>query len=101
MSYFHGDKLGKVIFEEYLDFIREMPCVACGRKGPSDPDHIQARGTGSHKQVDFFALPMCRKCHTERGQLGNEKFMAKHGIENLWREVARNMVKFLTQGAQI
>jgi hypothetical protein len=39
---------------------------------------------------------MCRKCHTERHALSDEKFMAKHGIDNLWREVARNIVRFLT-----
>ena len=90
---------GKVVDEDYLDFIRRQPCVGCGKAGPSDPDHLSARGWRESKRVDWYAIPMCRTCHVERGQVGNWKFETKHGVE-LWREVARYMVRYLTGGTQ-
>lgn len=74
----------KVINEAYLAWIRQRPCVACG-KAPVDADHLKARGFGEGKRNDLTALPMCRKCHIERGQIGNEKFQIKHRID-LWEE---------------
>lgn len=82
----------KILCPEFLDFIRQKPCAACGRIGPSDPDHLSARGMGSGKRNDFLCLPLCRNCHVERGY-GNEKFEAKWRI-NLWQQVTMNVVEF-------
>ena len=85
----------KVISEEYLDYIRAKPCTACGKR-PVDPDHIKARGWESAKRVDVFALPMCREHHSERGQIGNQKFEVRHDL-NLWRCVAELMCEFFIE----
>lgn len=76
----------KIIDERYLDYIRSLPCLIHQSRKPSDPDHLKARGTEEHKRNDYSALPFCRECHTEREQIGDEKFEAKYNV-NLWEEV--------------
>ena len=89
---------GKVVCPEYLDFIRGKSCLVstCRRPPPSDPDHLRARGSGSAKQNDFTAIPLCRMHHAMRHQIGNEKFEERFMI-NLWREVFELAVDFLIQ----
>ena len=77
----------KIIDEGYLAYIRKLPCLACLKPGPSDPDHVIARGWREAKRNDYSAIPLCRKCHHEFGQVGNEKFCRNHGIQNLWEEI--------------
>ena len=83
----------KVLCPEYLDFIRQKPCCACGRIGPSDADHLSARGMGSGKRNDFFCIPLCRQCHSMRGQVGNLKFEVRWNLD-LWHEAAMNVIEF-------
>lgn len=48
----------------YLAFVRQLPCVWCGRRGPSDAAHmpVGARGMG-FKAPDRNVVPLCRPCH--------------------------------------
>ncbi|HEX5413949.1 MAG TPA: hypothetical protein VFZ27_19065 [Terriglobia bacterium] len=55
---------------EYLAFIRARPCSLSGHP-VSDPHHAIKRlrgmseaGLGT-KGPDYFAIPMCRRCHRE------------------------------------
>lgn len=84
----------KFILPEYLDFIRTKPCVACGKRAPTDPDHLIARGWREGKRLDLFTLPLCRKCHSQRHQWGNQKFQ-EHWQLNLWEQVARLMAEYM------
>lgn len=70
--------------EDYLDYIRSLPCIVCGASPPSDPNHIQTVGAGGS---DYGTLPMCRRCHDEFHRTFLYEFEAKHQI-NCWREVA-------------
>ena len=74
---------------EYLDYIREKPCLVCGSQ-PCDPDHLEARGMGgaTTKMKDLSCVPLCRIHHTERHQFGNQKFEKEYSI-NLWKENSR------------
>lgn len=64
----------------HLASIRKMPCLVCGRPGPSDPAHIRSasrqygkRLTGlGEKPSDQWVLPMCRRCHEDQHRWGNE-----------------------------
>lgn len=55
----------------YLAYVRTLPCLVCGRPGPSDPAHIRAaaplygkRYTGKgEKPDDKWVLPLCRREH--------------------------------------
>ncbi len=82
----------KIRCPAYRAFIRVKPCCVCGRK-PVDCDHLKARGFGSGKQNDLTGIPLCRQHHSERGQIGSEKFEAKHHI-NLWQVATMFLIEF-------
>lgn len=84
----------KIVCERYLDFIRDKPCCVCGRPGPSDPDHLKARGGGSGKRNDFTAVPLCRPHHSIRQARGTASFDAEHNT-NLYQEAMWMMIEFL------
>ena len=56
---------------------RTLPCVACGRRPPSDPHHVLSRGAGG-KDADTCSL--CRRCHDLLGSIGQETFEKRFGI---------------------
>jgi hypothetical protein len=58
-------KSGRKLWPEYLDAVRTLDCYACGRPGPSDPDHQGPRPYG-RKTDDDTAVPLCRMCHRWR-----------------------------------
>ena len=74
----------KTVDEDYLDFVRSLPCLVCGRK-PSDPDHLIARGWREPKRNDLSAVPLCREHHAKRQSMGTAAFNERHRID-LWRE---------------
>lgn len=82
-----------ILCPRYLEWIKRFPCLVCNAL-PVDPDHLQARGFGSAKQVDFFAVPLCRTHHTNRHDWGNRKFEDTYAVD-LWREAARFEALFL------
>ena len=49
---------------EYLDYVREHPCISCNAPGPSEPHHFM-RGAGGlgMKVDDTHTVPLCRRCH--------------------------------------
>ena len=85
-------KDSKIICSDYLDFIRSQPCLVC-MMTVTDPDHIMARGRGEAKRMDFCCVPLCRKHHSERGQIGDAEFETKYDI-NLWKEALFLVTEF-------
>lgn len=53
---------GRLKSSPFLDWVRRLPCLHCGRPGPSDPHHEGKRGVGQ-KAHDTLAVPLCRLCH--------------------------------------
>lgn len=54
---------------EYLDWLRTLPCAACGRQ-PAEAHHLKgdpemARCGVSLRASDFLAMPLCRACHSD------------------------------------
>lgn len=60
----------------YLDYIKTLPCVICGRR-PTDPSHIRTRKSGG-SDLPHNVFPKCRKHHVEFGQIGNTRFLEKY-----------------------
>lgn len=87
--------MSKIISDEYLDFVRAKPCLVSGKR-PVDADHLSARGFGSGKRNDFTAVPLQRKYHSERHQIGDEKFQVKYNL-NLWRCCAELLCEFFLE----
>ncbi len=82
----------KILCPEYRAFIHSKPCCECGGK-PVHFDHLKARGFGAGKQNDLTGIPLCWLHHSERHQIGNEKFEAKHHI-NLWHVATMLLTEF-------
>jgi len=60
--------------KDHLRFVRQQPCLVCGRK-PCDAHHIrfvQPRALGQ-KVSDEFAVPLCRLHHRAVHRIGDER----------------------------
>ncbi len=62
-------------------------CLACCRRGPVDPHHLQhgvtARGFGM-RAPDAHVVPLCRRCHDALHALGSRRepeFFLDHGLQ--------------------
>lgn len=66
---------------DYLDWIKTQPCECC-QQPSDDPHHLIGWGQGgmATKAHDIFAIPLCRKHHTE---LHNDRltFERKYGSQ--------------------
>lgn len=63
--------------ESHLRRVREMSCAIC-HSPESDPDHLQLKSQGRN---DYSCIPLCRKHHRERHDLGNQQFQEKYRID--------------------
>lgn len=77
----------RYVSEAYKVFIREQPCLICGRR--AEPHHQVSRGAGGS---DLDCLPFCRKHHTQVEQMGKTKFHAAYTEEE---EILRDQVRLL------
>jgi hypothetical protein len=58
----------------HLKFVASQPCLVCGRS-PADAHHLrftQPRAMG-RKVSDEFVVPLCRSCHRQNHQVGDER----------------------------
>jgi len=46
--------------DDYLMFVRGLPCYICNTDPPSDPHHVEQ---GTTKGSDGSCIPLCRECH--------------------------------------
>lgn len=61
----------------YLAWVRRLPCLGCGRGGPSDAHHewLDASDHGvGFRAPDHQALPLCRRCHRRRTDGSRDAF---------------------------
>lgn len=49
----------------HLERVKRLPCVICGRPGPSDAHHCICGRYGSRKVSDFAVIPLCKQCHQD------------------------------------
>lgn len=50
---------------EYLNYVRSLPCICCGKQHRSDAHHLKDNRLGgiSQKSPDWSAMPLCHECH--------------------------------------
>jgi hypothetical protein len=68
---------------EHLAFVRQLPCVACGKPAPSEAAHVRT-GTDSGvgiKPGDRYALPLCSACHATQHRIGELTFWSALRID--------------------
>lgn len=77
----------------HLSYIRALPCVGCGRPGPSEAAHIRKGTDGGMalRPSDRWTTPLCRICHRRQHEVGEVVFFGALGVdahalaERLWR----------------
>src|SRR5215469_9434225 len=62
--------------EQHLAFVRQLPCVACGKVAPSEPAHVRTGTDGGVgiKPGDRYAVPLCTDCHAKQHRVGELSF---------------------------
>lgn len=78
----HERKPGRLRDRDHLDWIKTLPCLACGRRPPCDPAHLRFnhadpvfKGAAGLKPPDSLVVALCRACHN-REEAGKLTFWA-------------------------
>ena len=70
--------------KQYLEEVRNLPCVVCGQFGV-DAHHIIGVGYGfggtGTKAADWATFPLCRSHHTGLHNMGAKSWEALHGLQ--------------------
>jgi hypothetical protein len=70
---------------QHLTFVRQLPCIACGKAAPSEAAHVRT-GTDSgvgRKPGDRYAVPLCSTCHAKQHRIGELTFWSALRIDPL------------------
>src|SRR5467141_3661148 len=70
---------------QHLAFVRQLPCVACGKGAPSEAAHVRTGtdgGTGM-KPGDRYAVPLCTACLAKQHRIGELSFWSRLRIDPL------------------
>jgi hypothetical protein len=71
----------------YQSWIRQQPCIACGREPGGEIHHVGRKGM-SQRTSDANGVPLCRQCHQDLGDLHGwaRGFTKPH--RKTWEEVS-------------
>jgi hypothetical protein len=70
---------------QHLTFVRQLPCVVCGRAAPSEAAHVRSgsdAGAGM-KPSDRYSVSLCGDCHALQHQFGELTFWSTARIDPL------------------
>lgn len=67
----------------HLDFLRGLPCCACGRAPRSEAAHIRLGTDGGigTKPSDRWCLPLCGADHARQHQVGEVQYWSGLGVD--------------------
>ena len=70
---------------QHSAFVRQLPCVACGKAAPSEAAHVRTGTDGGvgMKPGDRYALPLCASCHAKQHRIGELTFWSALRIDPL------------------
>ena len=70
---------------QHLAFVRQLPCVACGKAAPSEAAHVRTGTDGGVgvKPRDRYAVPLCAACHAKQHRIGELTFWSALSIDPL------------------
>ena len=68
---------------QHLAFVRQLPCVACGKAAPSSAAHVRTATDGGvgMKPSDRYAVPLCTTCHAKQHRIGELTFWSARRID--------------------
>lgn len=70
---------GTAASKAHMKRVKKLPCVVCGKSGPSDAHHVISGRYGSAKASDFETISLC-KAHHQHGPY------AIHQDKTAWEE---------------
>jgi hypothetical protein len=70
---------------EHLAFVKRLPCVVCGKAGPSEAAHLRSGSDGgtAMKPSDRYSVSLCIECHVLQHQFGEQRFWSTVRIDPL------------------
>ena len=70
---------------QHLTFVRQLPCVVCGRAAPSEAAHVRSGSDGGAgmKPSDRYTVSLCSDCHALQHQFGELTFWSNVRIDPL------------------
>ena len=70
---------------QHLAFIRQLPCVACGKEAPSEAAHVRSGSDGGAgiKPSDRYSVSLCTSCHALQHEFGELTFWSTLRIDPL------------------
>jgi hypothetical protein len=70
---------------QHLAFVRQLPCVVCGRAAPSEAAHVRSGSDGGAgiKPSDRYSVSLCTDCHALQHQFGELAFWGTVRIDPL------------------
>src|SRR3954471_17144380 len=86
----HKPKPRTPIRDAHLEFIRQLPCICCGRTPAGEAAHVRERraefgkvNAMGKKPDGKFTLPLCHQCHVgdQHTKYGEPEFWARLGID--------------------
>lgn len=83
-----------------LKLIRNLPCVSCGHKAPSQACHsnFQEHGKGmGTKADDYYTIPLCHQCHISFDQYIDVNRHDAKRMFNEWHAQTELMLSVITQ----
>ena len=48
---------------EHMARVKQLPCIICGKPGPSDAHHVICGRYGARRASDFHVIPLCKEHH--------------------------------------
>jgi len=68
---------------QHLAFLRQLPCVACGRAASSEAARVRTGTNGGvgTKPADRYAVPLCTACHAKQHRIGELSFWSTLRID--------------------
>lgn len=91
---------------DYIEFVKEHGCciLSC-INADTDADHLKQIGMGRDRNrpeliEHYSCIPICRKHHIERHQIGNIRFEEKYKI-NLWKENRDLLVMWIKENENV
>ena len=70
---------------QHLAFVRQLPCVACGKAAPSEAAHLRSGSDGGAgmKPSDRYSVSLCASCHALQHEFGELTFWSTLRIDPL------------------
>jgi hypothetical protein len=70
---------------QHLAFVRQLPCVACGKAAPSEAAHVRSGSDGGAgmKPSDRYSVSLCTSCHALQHEFGELTFWSTLRIDPL------------------